>query len=435
MHLAVVGGGWAGLAAAVEAVAFGHEVTLYEMARRPGGRARRVDGAEPALDNGQHILIGAYTETLRLMSLVGADADRLLWRRPLALAFADGAALALPAGAPRLAFARAVLGCRGWPWRDRWRLLLAAAGWARDGFRCDDGLTVAELARDLPASARADLIEPLCIAALNTPAAQASASVFLRVLHDALFAGRGSADLLLPRVDLSALWPDAAAHWLAQRGATLRWGERVMQLEALATGWRVGSASFDGAILAASSVEAARLAQDHAPAWTASARALRHEPIVTVVLSSAGTRLPQPMLALRHGGSAPAQFVFDLGQLRGLPGLFAFVISGAGEWVARGLQATAHATLEQARAALAAHAAGPWAEVRSFTEKRATFLCTPGLARPPAAIAPRLMAAGDYIAGPYPATLEGAVRSGIAAVRALDAAFSGARTGPPAARR
>ena len=124
MRIAVVGGGWAGLAGAVEAAARGHDVTLYEMARRPGGRARRVDGEAPALDNGQHILIGAYTETLRLMALVGADAERLLWRKPLTLAYADGAALALPAGEPRLAFARAVLGRRGWRWRDRWRLLL-----------------------------------------------------------------------------------------------------------------------------------------------------------------------------------------------------------------------------------------------------------------------------------------------------------------------
>ena len=282
---------------------------------------------------------------------------------------------------------------------------------------------------------RADLIEPLCVAALNTPAAQASASVFLRVLHDALFAGRGSADLLLPRVDLSALWPDAAARWLAQRGARLAWGERVMQLEATAGGWRIGAARYDGVILAASNVEAARLAQDHAPQWAATARALRHEPIVTVVLRNEGARLPQPMLALRGGAQAPAQFVFDLGRLRGLDGLFAFVVSGAGDWVARGLRATVDATLAQARTELADHAHGPWTEGRCITEKRATFLCTPGLVRPPAAVAPGLLAAGDYVEGPYPATLEGAVRAGVGAARALDAAVTGERTAPPAARR
>lgn len=438
MRLAIVGGGWAGLAAAVEAVTRGHQVTLFEMARHAGGRARRAGPGTPALDNGQHILIGAYTETLRLMARVGADATQLLERQPLTLAFADGAGLRLRAGEARLAFVAGVLARRGWRWRDRLRLLAAAAGWARAGFRCNAALTVAELAAALPARVRADLIEPLCIAALNTPAEQASASVFLRVLHDALFAGRGSADLLLPRVDLSALWPEPAVRWLEGQGARLQWGRRVLDIAGQEGAWRVGDADCDGVIVAASCVEAARLLQAHAPDWSATARALRHEPIVTVVLHCPGARLPQPMLALRHDAQAPAQFVFDLGRLRGLHDHFAFVVSGASEWVARGLDATAQATLAQARSALAAHAPGPWREVRSLTEHRATFLCTPGLQRPPLRAAPGLAAAGDYVAGPYPATLEGAVRSGVAAVRALDGAegaLSGARTAPPAARR
>ena len=439
MRLAIVGGGWAGLAAAVEGVTRGHQVTLFEMAHHPGGRARRAGSAAPALDNGQHILIGAYTETLRLMARVGADATQLLERQPLTLAFADGEGLRLRAGEARLAFAAAVLTRRGWRWRDRLRLLAAAAGWAGAGFRCDAAQTVAGLAATLPARVRADLIEPLCIAALNTPAEQASASVFLRVLHDALFAGRGSADLLLPRVDLSALWPVPAARWLAGQGARLHLGQRVMAIDRRGGAWLVGDTEFDGVVVAASCAEAARLLQAHAPGWSAAANALRHEPIVTVVLRCPGARLPLPMLALRHGASAPAQFVFDLGRLRGLQGHFAFVVSGASGWVARGLDATALATIEQARSELVAHAPGPWSEVRSLTERRATFLCTPGLQRPPASVAPRLAAAGDYVAGPYPATLEGAVRSGVAAVRALDGVaagpISGARTAPPAARR
>ena len=432
MRLAVVGGGWAGLAAAVEATLLGHRVSLYEMAHEPGGRARRVAATDPALDNGQHILIGAYVETLRLMAIVGADAERWLDRRPLTLAYADGGTLALPPGAPRVAFARAVLGRRGWTFGDRLRLLWTTAGWARNGFRCDPRLTVAELSAALPASARRDLVEPLCVAALNTPAAQASATVFLRVLHDALFGARGSADLLLPRVDLSALWPDVARRWLVARGASLHLGHRVGQLDANGAGWRVDGEAFEGVVLAASSVEAARLAEPHAGAWAETTRALRHEPIVTVVLRSEGTRLPQPMLALHAGPSAPAQFVFDLGELRGIAGMLAFVVSGAAAWVERGMTATVEATLAQARSALGAHLRGPLREVRTVVEKRATFLCTPDLARPAAAIAPGLMAAGDYVDGPYPATLEGAVRSGVAAARAF---ISAGRTAPPAVRR
>ena len=106
------------------------------------------------------------------------------------------------------------------------------------------------------------------------------------------------------------------------------------------------------------------------------------------------------MLALRESASAPAQFVFDLGQLRGMDGVLAFVISGASAWAAKGNEATSSAVLAQAGAALAHRAKSPFELVRVFTEKRATFLCTPGLQRPTQRIAKGLVAAGDYIAGP-----------------------------------
>ena len=158
------------------------------------------------------------------------------------------------------------------------------------------------------------------------------------------------------------------------------------------------------------------------PAWAACASPLRHEPITTVLLRSEGTLLPRPMLALHAGTTAPAQFVFDLGRLRGFDGILAFVISGAAAWVERGTQETVRATLAQATAALGPELKGPLTVLRTFTERRATFLCTPGLERPSARIADGLFAAGDYVAGPYPATLEGAVRSGVGAVLELASA-------------
>ena len=82
------------------------------------------------------------------------------------------------------------------------------------------------------------------------------------------------------------------------------------------------------------------------------------------------------------------------------------------------MAATEQATLAQARAALARHLRGPLEIVRTVTEKRATFACTPQLARPRMTALPDLLVCGDYIDGPYPATLEGAVRSGVAAARA-----------------
>jgi hydroxysqualene dehydroxylase len=208
-RIAVVGGGWAGLAAAVRAVQAGHHVTLFEMAQTLGGRARSVplpgQAHGQALDNGQHILIGAYRRTLDLLRTVGGQEAELLRRMPLVLRYADGRGLVLPRGPVWVAFVRAVANCVGWTWSDRAALIRAAAGWALDRFRCDPTLTVEALCRTLPPAVRELLIDPLCVAALNTPAREASAQVMLRVLRDALFGGRGAADLLLPRRPLGEL--------------------------------------------------------------------------------------------------------------------------------------------------------------------------------------------------------------------------------------
>lgn len=426
-RVAVIGGGWAGIAAAVALDEAGHDVAVFEMAPQLGGRARSVAGTDPAWphDNGQHILIGAYRDSLALMRRLGVEPARVLRRLPLALPYPGEPGLRLPPGAPLPAFMRGVLAHRGWPLAARLGLLAAAGGWLARGFRCDARLSVAELCAGMPAAVKRDLVEPLCVAALNTPAAQASARVFLRVLKDALFSGAGGADLLLPARPLSELLAGPAT---ARLGLRLRLGRRVQRIE---PGWRVDGEAFDAVVLACTSQEAARLVADIAPDWARTARGLRFEPIVTVYLHGPGSALPQPMLALRDGPEAPAQFVFDQGQLGGAPGRFAFVVSGAAAWVARG--GVAEAVLAQARRELA-WATPPTVE-RLLTEKRATFACTPGLQRPPARVAPGLWAAGDYVDGPYPATLEGAVRSGLAAAQGAGAeagtGANGAASGSP----
>ncbi len=417
-RLAVIGGGWAGLAAAIEATTLRDQVTLFEMAPTLGGRARSVSRVEPALDNGQHILIGAYADTLQLMQQLGIDSTAVLLRTPLTLVDARGVGLRLPSGPPVLAFARGVCAHSGWTLRERTALLLKALYWASIGFSCRAELTVSALCSDLPRAVQRDLIEPLCVSALNTPAAEASARVFLRVLHDAMFSGPGSADLLLPRQPMGDLLPEPARQWLAQRGARVLMSHRVMELQADGVRWRVDGEPFDGVVLACTAGEAGRLARAHAPLWGRCAAALWYEPIVTVYAMSAGTRLPQPMTVLRADAPhSPAQFVFDHGWLSGRDGLLSFVISAAEPWVETGIEATAQAVLAQAQVQLAGQLRGALQTLRVFNEKRATFRCKPRLQRPPARITTGLMAAGDYVEGPYPATLEGAVRSGLHAAR------------------
>jgi squalene-associated FAD-dependent desaturase len=419
VKVAIIGAGWAGCAAAVEATRRGQQVTVFEAARMPGGRARRVDGQLPdgrtlALDNGQHILIGAYSDTLRLMADVGMDADAALLRLPLTLRFPDGAGLALPRLPAPLDALAGIASARGWSWRDKLPLLKAALHWQWSGFRCAPELTVAQLCRTLSPAVMATLIEPLCVSALNTPAERASAQVFLRVLHDALFAQSGGSNLLLPRTDLSALLPEAALAWVAQRGGKVCLGQRVQALVPDAEGWQVDGAAFDRVILACPPAEAARLAESSglpcAP-WLAQARALQFEAITTVYALSPGARLDLPMLTLRAtapDGEAPAQFVFDRGQLGGPPGLLAFVLSAStGDKAALTQRVLAQGERQLGLTKLQA--------VQTVVEKRATFACLPGLQRPAAQVLPGLLACGDFIAGPYPATLEGAVRSGLQA--------------------
>lgn len=421
LRLAVVGAGWAGLAAAVAATLAGHAVVLFEAARQPGGRARSLPvdlpgGGTATLDNGQHILIGAYRDTLALMRQVGVRPAQVLRRLPLTLQRPDGRGLSLPDWPAPLDAAWGILSARGWSAADKLSLLAHATRWRLRDFACPDDWTVLRLCAGLSENVLRDLVEPLCVAALNLPAARASAGVFLRVLRDGLFGARqdgwGASNLLIPSADLGRVFPDAAAAWLATHGADLRLGARVQSVQPDAGGWRLDGEPFDAAVLACPAWEAQRLvAASGAQAgdWLSAVNGLAHEPIATVY-TRGGPRLPLPMLALDVRPGQPAQFVFDRAQLGGPQGVLAFVASAA-QGDARSLEGQ---VLQQALA-LGWHVQ----PLKTVLEKRATFACVPALRRPGARVAAGLLACGDYVQGPYPATLEGAVRSALEAVARL----------------
>ena len=236
-------------------------------------------------------MIGAYSATLQLMRDVGIDPAQLLLRTPLRLRFADGRGLALPSLPAPLDLVAGIVTARGWTWRDKASLLLTATRWRLDGFRCADRVSVADLCAGLTPRVISELIEPLCVSALNTPVAQSSGQVFLRVLHDAYVqAERGGADLLLPRVDLGALLPDAATRGLAERGAEMRVGARVHAIERIADGWRVDGEGFDRIVLACAPWDAARLVRSagiEADDWLSTTEALHYEAIATTYVTGA----------------------------------------------------------------------------------------------------------------------------------------------------
>ncbi len=425
MKIAIVGAGWAGLAAAVSALHSGHNAILFEASHAIGGRSRTLQRTHhpTPLDNGQHILLGAYTNTLQLMRLVGVKPDQALLNLTLRMQFFDGTGLCLPAWPMPLDLLWAGVTARGWSMADKFSLLRTMAAWQWQG--CDAHASVAQLCQGLTPTLCTDLITPLCVSALNTPPERASGQVFLRVLHDALLGPSGCSRLLLPRVDLSRLFPDPALQWLEQHGGQWRLGARLQSLQQHPQHpqkWRIFEEDFDAVILATSAsntaqtlIQSAQTATKNRAnqyrSWASLAHGLQFEAIATVYAHAPEAALAQPMLALRHGAAAPAQFVFDKAQLGGPKGLLAFVVSAC--------QGSRDSLQTQVLAQAKTQLGLTLQAVQTIVEKRATFACTPGLQRPPPFIAPGLLACGDYVAGPYPATLEGAVRSGMAAVAML----------------
>ena len=435
---AVIGGGWAGCSAAVELARAGYQVTLFEAARTLGGRARVVEAHGKQLDNGHHILLGAYSDTLRLLKLVGIDPARALLNLPLQMRYppgGDGMDFVTPRLPAPFHLAVALVRAKGLDRADKMALarFSTTARWM--DWRLYTDCSVSELLDRFDQTERliALMWRPLCLAALNTPPERASAQVFLNVLRDSLGARRAASDMLLPRTDLSALFPVAAASYIVARGGSVRTGAKVGAVTAQGAGWRVEatgtavdgawSTCVDVAVMASGAPATAVLLGKLGQGELASAlMAFQYEPITTVYLQySPGTALALPFFALRDTPQAGhwGQFVFDRGQLDGdQAGLLAVVISaaaGAGALERNELGAAVAAQLASVfnRPELAKP---QWWQL--ITEKRATFSCTPQLQRPGNNIGlAGLAIAGDYTAGDYPATLESAVRSGAAAAR------------------
>lgn len=440
LRVVVAGGGWAGCAAAVELAAGGARVTLLESARSLGGRARGVELDGKTLDNGQHILLGAYRDTLRQLARVGIDPDQALLRLPVQMRYPEGSG-GMDFVAPRwpapLHLAGALLRARGLAREDKMALarFRTTARWM--GWVLYQDCTVEELLERFGQTARLNrlLWHPLCIAALNTPPARASAKVFLAVLRDSLGARRRAAsDMLLPRMDMGALFPQAAARFVEAHGGKLLTGTKLTGITPTAAGWQLALSGGEAAaglecealVLATPATQSAALLAPHAPQLGEQLAALSYEPIATCYLQyDPSVRLALPFYALLDDPASGrwGQFVFDRGQLDAAQaGLLAVVVSAAGEAARLDQEALAAMIAAQLAADLQRPelAAPRWSRV--ITEKRATFSCTPGLVRPGNDTAlPGLALAGDYTASDYPATLETAVQSGLAAAALIRA--------------
>ncbi len=427
-NVAVIGAGWAGCAAAVELARRGARVTLIEAARMPGGRARRGQHHGYALDNGQHILLGAYSNTLRMMRLVGMETSRALLRLPLQLRYPgdsgdmDFITPRLPAPFHLLA---AVIRAKGLTFADKLSLVRFSTTARWMGWMLDVDCSVSELLDRFEQTERAIQLmwRPLCIAALNTPPERASARVFLKVLGDSVGATRSASDMLLPMKDLSALFPDLAIAYLEQHHGQALIGVRAHTINREQGGWRIVgdvlNSLHDRVIVATSAPSAQALLSSLDPELAARLN-FDYEAITTCYLQyDPSFRLPHPFFALRDepADARWGQFVFDRGWVDSAQsGLLAVVISAAS--VAMGIDkgvlvpsiTRQLSEIFHDKSLVSPH----WTQL--ITEKRATFACTPDLQRPSNKTSlHHLWLAGDYTEGPYPATIEGAVRSGLKA--------------------
>jgi hydroxysqualene dehydroxylase len=406
-RVAVIGAGYAGMAAAVTLTALGIPVTVFESGPVPGGRARRITSQGTDLDNGQHILIGAYTELFRLMRQVGVAPDALL-RLPLEVRYAEGFRLRSRRLPGPLGLLAGLMLAKGIPLAERVGAVRFLRALKKDAFRLAADTTVKALLHEHRQDGRIGrfLWGPLCVSALNTPIDQASAKVFLAVLRDTLAGGEAASDLLLPRVDLSRLFPEPAAAFVLRHGGELRLRSPVADLAALE--------GFDALIVAVGPHQLKNLVPDLSFDYA-------YQPIYTCYLQyGESVRLPFPMLGLASG---LVQWAFDRGALLGERGRLACVISAQGEHQQMALDALCERCHRELAQAIPGLGTPLWS--RAVAEKRATIACTPDVHRPPTETSdPRVFLAGDYTDPEYPPTLEAAVRSGVRAARSSAAALA-----------
>jgi len=427
---AVIGAGWSGLAAALVLARAGRRVTVFEASRNLGGRARSVsltdgphDGESLRIDNGQHILIGAYRETLRLMRVAGVNVERALLRLPLDLQYADGFRMRAARLPYPLNLLSALLGCKAIGKAESLSAMRMMIMLRLRKFRVQPDVTVSEfLARHAQSDTlRMHLWEPLCVSALNTPPHRASAQIFANVLRDGLTGRRENSDLLVPRIDLGRLFPEPAVERLRAMGAKVEIGAPIRQVIRRRNRFMLDDRAeeFATVILAVAPQHAGALLAGMIETQEARSRIdeLAYEPIVTCYLQyDSDMQLPAPMLGFSGG---ILQWAFDRGQLGNArhAGLIAAVISASGTHEELSGDALAAKVAAEIATVTGRNELPRWNRV--ITEKRATWSCRPGVLRPTMRTPlPGLLLAGDYLAGEYPGTLEAAAQNGVAAARA-----------------
>jgi squalene-associated FAD-dependent desaturase len=400
---AVVGGGLAGCAAALELLDAGHDVTLLEARPTLGGAVQTLPEREgdpaPPPDNGQHIALGCFTEYLSFLERIGESGSVRRMRLSLPVVDEGRRWAHISPGSILLArYAHLPLRERPLVWQ-----LLALRG--LDPAAHDDETFADFLSRKGQSQRAIERFWDVFIRpALNLPSAEASAAMGIFTVQTALLAGRRAGELVLPAKPLGRMHGDAARRTLERDGATVETGVRVDDLDDL---------DADVIVVAAPPAESARLLGETEPD-------LEPSPIVSVHLLFDRQLLRTPLAALL---GSDAHWVFDRGALTGhtaAQGQYLTIVSsGVPELMEiRGRELVDHIASELTERL--GHAEVLWSRVSR--EPHATVALRPGTAsRRPGALTsrPYVTRAGAWTATGWPATMESAVRSGRTAARLL----------------
>jgi len=436
--VAVIGAGWAGCAAAAELAAHGVAAVLLEASDELGGRARRLPlelgGHRHLLDNGQHLLLGAYVETAALLKRLNVPLDTIE-RRPFELHYPDGFRLRAARLPAPFHLAAAIAASRGLAPSDRLALVGLLRTLKKSGWNIVSDRSITEWLHECGQTPHVvrRVWRPLALAALNTPLDRASAQIFASVLRDSLGAATSAgSEMWLPRADLSALFPEAVERYVVAHGGEVRRDARVTSVKRNAVDERLflllrnesaRAIEVDAVVYAAAPTHLEHVVGDREhlnDIYEAVAR-FEHEPIYTVYLKyKPEVRVARGFTALLDDATKRryAQWVFDRGALDpDNRGVLAAVISSSGPHEAESLESVCQAVAQQLTDDLGLPAP---IDARAIADRRATLAAVPHLHRPSNKTRlPSFVIAGDWTESDYPSTLETAVRSGRAAARLL----------------
>jgi len=417
----IVGGGWSGLSAAVDLIKNGYQVTLFESAKQLGGRARCVAFGQHRVDNGQHLLLGAYKKTLSVLKTCHVDLKTSLLRRQLNLLVIDKNKQKfklelgqLPAPINILV---AFLSLKNISLRARIKTAWFLIKLRLKGFTLKRDISVKTLLRNQPEIMIQQFWEPLCLAALNTSVNDSSAQIFLNVLKDSFTTTPEASDLLIPKVDLANLFVHPAMQYVDQHGGNIVLGKKINQVlthqsspSVIDTDGNIYSA--DHVILAGSPSTTLALLRNSSmlEGIQQSLNKFEYEPICTIYLQyPKHISLPQPMVGLSN---CTGQWVFDR-SFCDQAGLMAVVISASGSHMKLDKMTLSQIVADELSALF------DWPDAEQalvIREKRATFKSSVNIHqyRPDNATSDgNVWLCGDYTASPYPGTLEAAVQSGL----------------------